>query len=248
MGLFCSDCSRKGGVLFQWVFRYLRELVQKSLDVCVHTAKCAFSSRHWQFINWDPRHFLLEYFADTVSTHLFLFPNHLSLPIRKREILDSQKEKMCCFPPKWLFVSDFLGFLRSKNLAWWPLNFRSPKALLLEKPSALNKERGRRKPLDVFTTKCCCPHPIVWQGHWGHYFGSKGPPHPHPKKCTTWVFSFFLFSHLFKGEKSSFRQWDHHQHKTRQPRGMFCSSAPPLTRKRGNQPFREKETRKEKRE
>jgi hypothetical protein len=87
MGLFCSDCSRKGGVLFQWVFRYpraLRELVQKSLDVCVHTAKWAFSSRHWQFINWDPRHFLLEYFADTVSTHLFLFPNHLSLPIRKK--------------------------------------------------------------------------------------------------------------------------------------------------------------------
>jgi hypothetical protein len=209
--------------------RALRELVQKSLDVCVHTAKWAFSSRHWQFINWDPRHFLLEYFADTFSTHLFLFPNHLSLPIRKREILDSQKEKMCCFPPKWLFVSDFLGFLRSKNLAWWPLNFRSPKALLLEKPSALNKERGGENhwmcsPNQVLLpTPYCVARPLLW---------IQGPP-PHPQKMHNMGFFFlFLFSSLQKGKSlhSGNGTTINTKHANQEPCFVLL---PPLTRKRG---------------
>jgi hypothetical protein len=109
---------------------------------------------------------------------------------------------MCCFPPKWLFVSDFLGFLRSKNLAWWPLNFRSPKALLLEKPSALNKERGGEKPLDVFTTKCCCPTPYCVARPLGPLLWIQGgPTPPHPQKMHNMGFFFlFLFSSLQRGK------------------------------------------------
>ena len=203
--------------------------VQKSLDVCVHTAKWAFSSRHWQFINWDPRHFLLEYFADTVSTHLFLFPNHLSLPIRKREILDSQKEKMCCFPQSgFLFQISSRWIPQKQELGMVATNFRSPQGPLTRKAICIEQREGRRKPLDVFTTKCC-PHPIVLARPLGPLLWIQGPP---PQKMHNMGF-FFLSSFVFiqaMGPPST------QNTPTKRHVLFFC----PTHKKKGYQPFREK--------
>lgn len=228
MGLFCSDCSRKGGFCFNG-FSDILGPVQKSLDVCVHTAKWAFTSRHWQFINWDPRHFLLWVLRrHCFDPSIFISQPPFSSNPKKRDLRFSERKNVL-LPPKWLFVSDFLkvDFLRSKNLAWWPLTSDPPKALLLEKPSALNKERGGENHW------MCSPPSVAHTLLCGKAIGATtlDPRAPTPKNAQHGFFlSFFLCLHQAMGPPST------QNTPTKRHVLFFC----PTHKKKGYQPFREK--------
>jgi hypothetical protein len=128
---FCS--------LFQWVFRYQAWNLFKNPWMYEFTLPSGlFSGLHWQFMNWAIQGISYLSTSQTLFPPIyFYFPTTFSLPVRKKRLWEilrilrfSEKEKCVASPPKWLFVSDFLGFLRSKNLAWWPTNFGFPKAPL----------------------------------------------------------------------------------------------------------------------
>jgi len=117
-GAVCSsDYSRKGvGFCFNGFSEGPRGTCSKILGCIVFTLPSGLFGAVIGKLLLGSKHFLLEYFADTFSTHLFYVPTHLLLPIRKRlrltRLEDSQKKKMRA-SPQVAFVSNFLGFLRS---------------------------------------------------------------------------------------------------------------------------------------
>jgi hypothetical protein len=131
MGLFCSDCSRKGG----FCFNGFSDIPGPSgnlfknpwMYMCSHCQVGFFEPVIGNLLTGIQGISYLSTSQTLFPPIYFYFPTTFLFQSEKeRSDLDSQKEKMCCFPPKWLFVSDFLGFLRSKNLAMVATNFRFP--------------------------------------------------------------------------------------------------------------------------
>jgi hypothetical protein len=77
----------------------------------------------------------------------------------------------------------------AKTWQWWPLTSDSPQGPLTRKAICIEQKRGAEKTIgcvhhQVLPTPYCVARPL------GPLLWIQGPPHP--KKCTTWVFSFFL--------------------------------------------------------
>jgi hypothetical protein len=246
MGLFCSDCSRKGGGFVSMGF----QISQGPPGTC--------SKIPWMYMC---SHCQVGFFEPVIgnlltgiqgisylSTSQTLFPpiyfyfptTFLFQSEKERSDLDSQKEKMCCFPPKSGFLFQIsLDSSEAKTWQWWPLTSDSPQGPLTRKAICIEQKRGAEKTIgcvhhQVLPTPYCVARPL------GPLLWIQGPPPPQKMHNMGFFFlSFFVF----------IRQWDHHQHKTRQPRGIACFVLlPPLTRKRGTSLSEKKETRKEKRE
>jgi hypothetical protein len=78
----------------------------------------------------------------------------------------------------------------AKTWQWWPLTSDSPQGPLTRKAICIEQKRGAEK-----NHWMCSPPSVAHTLLCGKAIGAttldpRAPPHP--KKCTTWVFSFFL--------------------------------------------------------
>jgi len=241
MGLFCSDCSRKGGFCFNgfsdipgpsgnlfknpWMYVFtLPSGLFRAVIGNLLTGIQGISYLSTSQTLFPPIYF---YFPTT-----FLFQSE-----KERSDLDSQEEKMCRFPQSGFLFQISLDSSEAKTWQWWPLTSDPPKAFLLEKPSALNKERGGENHW------MCSPPSVAHTLLCGKAIGATtlDPRAPTPKNAQHGFFLSFFLSLSSSGNGTTIN--------TKHANQEACFVLlPPLTRKRGTSLSEKKETRKEKRE